>query len=496
MSDAEPEELDQHAEDSHPSNDEQGSDDDRECDAEAEAALKKSGSKKGKKRLNLVNDFGKARGRAKDGKKYCAPCGKWLPLDQFPSGSAQRGEDRKALQNLKNAAVAQQQGAWWDEVTRDPKKLRDVVKKYKQRVPPPGKKRKEPFMVLQYIEERRQEQAVLLDGVLEMMTERAFVVWMAKPKNGCMDPEEAKREWKKKLDAPGAIVDEKGPNARYCQRVAVNKADLVVFRDASIKSQGYVGKDKEVKKASQEDVDRAEARLSKDPTLAASSARSSTDQAASLVAAAAAGDDGAFSSEGKAAMQLGDIKDLMSDAEDQPPSPSERVTPQKPSAKRDSDACEDSSKKPSSKKKAKKEAWFDRDAAVASALKGHQAWIKNTKLSIQTTMEGLKQALDKVTPEVEEEVKNESKLAKNRLYALKLIMGTGVGKETGTEVSTEVGKTVGEEKKQESGDPKPEDADKEKSKEEPSATPPADPAPQAPSVLDRLGFSMLVCLRL
>ena len=52
------------------------------------------------KRLNLVNDFGKSRGFAKDGKKFCAPCGKWLPLSSFPAGSAQCGEDRKAIQKL------------------------------------------------------------------------------------------------------------------------------------------------------------------------------------------------------------------------------------------------------------------------------------------------------------------------------------------------------------------------------------------------------------
>ena len=67
---------------------------------------------------------------------------------------------------------------------------------------------------------------------MEMMTERAQVVWMGKPKNGCMDAEEAKKEWDKLFRAPDAITDEKGTHPRYRQRVAIRKADMVKFRDA------------------------------------------------------------------------------------------------------------------------------------------------------------------------------------------------------------------------------------------------------------------------
>ena len=108
---------------------------------------------------------------------------------------------------------------------QDAKKLRAVVKAYKECKPPPGKKRKE-FVILQYIEERRRESAVLCDGVCEMMTLRAYVSWMGKAKNGSLDAATASELWKQKFEAPGAITDKKGDHPRYRDRVAISTKDL------------------------------------------------------------------------------------------------------------------------------------------------------------------------------------------------------------------------------------------------------------------------------
>ena len=75
-----------------------------------------------------MNDMGKARSRTKDGKKFCPACGKWLPIADFPAGSGQCGDDRKALQNLKKAAMAQDQMEWWEETIRDPTKLKRTTR--------------------------------------------------------------------------------------------------------------------------------------------------------------------------------------------------------------------------------------------------------------------------------------------------------------------------------------------------------------------------------
>ena len=281
------------------------------------------GQRPGKRKFNLVNDFGKQRGRTKDGKKFCAPCGKWLDVTAFPAGSAQCGEDRKAIQTAKYAAQSQGQMEWWEEISKDPEKLRKVCKAIRERKPPPGKKRKESFQVLQYIEERRQETAVLYDGVQEMMNELAFVAWMGKAKNGSMNPVEASALFKKKCIEPGAIVDEKGNHEKFRKRVAVLKADLVTNRDAAIQSQGYVGRDKEIRKGGQADVDRLEARLGKESLMQASSARTRNDMASAMVSAAASAASsgtgaGAFSNKGISAMHLGNnIKDLLSESENE-----------------------------------------------------------------------------------------------------------------------------------------------------------------------------------
>ncbi|CAE7259215.1 unnamed protein product [Symbiodinium sp. CCMP2456] len=386
------------------------------------------------KRLNLVNDFGKSRGFAKDGKKYCAPCGKWLPLSSFPAGSAQCGEDRKAIQNLASLSKKQGQEDWWQETVADVKKLKAVVKAYKALKPPPGKKLKE-FVILQYIEERRRESAVLYDGVLEMMTLRGYMAWMAKPKNGGLDAETATTQWREKFNAPGAITDKKGDHPRFRDRVAISTKDLVVFRDADIKAQSYLLKDKESKNVDQAEIDKAELRLNRERQLKVSSDRSRTDQAGTMITAAeAAGTEGAFSADGKIAVQVGDVRNLIEDdadndqMEDEGHDGDSNSTPSK-TRKRDEESNPASGSKPG--KKPKREAWFDRDGAVTSALRSHSQWLSTTKATISSTIKDLTGTLSNVTLDVKEEVRNETRLAKSRLSALKLVISEKASGESG-----------------------------------------------------------------
>ena len=390
---------------------------------------KKGAKTKGKGRLKVVNKFGKTKGNVKAGKKFCPACSRWLPIEEFPTGSGQCGTDRKVMQNLRNAAVAQDQVAWWEDTVKDPEKLKHAVQAYKDTLPAPGKKRKQ-FVIVQYIEERRNESSVLLDGIQEMMDERHFMVWMAKPKNGCKDALEASAEWHKKCAAPGAIIDYKGPCEKYRKRVAIQVKDLVINRDAHIRSQGYVVKDKEVKKGDQAAIDKAEARLFKEQEFTASSARNKQDLAASMVAAAASSKDGAFSSDGKGAAGVGSLKDFIDSTkesqeqdEEEEDEDSKNSSPTKPGSTGASSTSkrkgkgEEESEKPGKKNKT----WFDRDGAVTSAVKAHTTWLKNTATTITSTLENLQAALDQVTDDIQDEVKNEQRLAKNRLYALKLI---------------------------------------------------------------------------
>ena len=67
----------------------------------------------------------------------------------------------------------------------------------------------------QFLEEQRQESAVLLDGTYQMMDERMCIHWAGKPKNGSQDPEDSRTEFRRMWKDPEAkLRDELGPTAR------------------------------------------------------------------------------------------------------------------------------------------------------------------------------------------------------------------------------------------------------------------------------------------
>ena len=68
-------------------------------------------------------------------------------------------------------------------------------------------------------------------GVWEMMREKHFQMWMAKPPNGCVEPQEASALWHATVNAPEAIIDHLGRNPRYARRVAIKKADYAKSAD-------------------------------------------------------------------------------------------------------------------------------------------------------------------------------------------------------------------------------------------------------------------------
>ena len=213
--------------------------------AKPKAKANPAGNRAGK--IPVFKHNGKKTTRAKDGKKLCPACNKFLPISAFPAGSGQCGPDRKAIQNLKYASVAQGQQKWWEEVCQSAEKLQKVVEIYHARFPEETSKKRTSFPIAQYIEERRQESSIIMDGVYEMMTERAYVAWMAKPKNGCMDPQEVAAQWKEEYSTPKAVTDNLGTNPKWKQRVAIKKADELRLRDAQIAARGYQLKGKEEK---------------------------------------------------------------------------------------------------------------------------------------------------------------------------------------------------------------------------------------------------------
>ena len=72
----------------------------------------------------------------------------------------------------------------------------------------------------------------------------------------------------------------------------------------------------------------------------------------------------------------------------------------------------------------KPKTWFDWDSAIADALRSHQTWLRKTKISLEDAVSTAQGVLDSVPFKMKEDVKNEARLCKNRVYALKLVLGT------------------------------------------------------------------------
>ena len=268
---------------------------------------------------------GKSKGKvAPKGMKWCNACGKVLPLDQFPPGSGQCHTDRQAVQNLSYAAKVQGQLDWWDEQRNDPKKFRRVIAYYKAKVPTEAsigaKKTSVKFKVNQYLEYCRQEEIIMRDGVHEMMDIREYMSWMAKAKNGALDALTSSAKFNEKFEEPHATTDEDGDWSKDRRRVMVKKKTVATFRDQEVRGRQYEMRDKESKDCSQEQIDRLEGRVQRGSTARGASAQSRAETARTMLRTASAssgmGADGSFSEQGRAILQIGQVRELASDTEE------------------------------------------------------------------------------------------------------------------------------------------------------------------------------------
>ena len=138
-----------------------------------------------------------------------------------------------------------------------------MVAAFHERCPRQGKKKRPTFQFLQWFEDHRQESNVLTDGIYEMMDEKMFICHVAKPNNGALDHEEAKKQFSMLVTAPKAITDLNGRNLKNPQRCAIKVKDLITVRDASITSRGYTTSEQQVKKPDEEAVAAQQNRLAR-----------------------------------------------------------------------------------------------------------------------------------------------------------------------------------------------------------------------------------------
>lgn len=364
--------------------------------------------------------------KAKLGMKRCPACNKDLPIDQFPVGSSMCSNDKQPVQNLTYAAKAQGQDTWWAEVMRDNKKLQRVIKAYHQQCPKVDGKKRVPFKVLTYIEYVRQEELVIKDEQYEMMDLRKWIVWHGKHKNGAMEVEEARALFYTTLKEPDTMTDELGPSEKYRTRIAKKVRDMIIKRDQELRGRGYDLKEKDVKKATKQDIDQAESRVQRGSVARGAAAKTRDDFAQAMVKTGS-GTRSALSSEAKAIAQFGNVRELGSDSgsdmeeekggEDagDDGEASAQCTPKK----RKGTEGDGPGNLPSKKKKGD---WLDHGKVMA-AISTHQAWMRSTRKSLNDSMKTVMDIREMVTTEARGVVANEVKLLDNRYLALRLVLG-------------------------------------------------------------------------
>ena len=74
-----------------------------------------------------------------------------------------------------------------------------------------------------------------------------------------------------------------------------------------------------------------------------------------------------------------------------------------------------------------KQVWFDRDSFVGDAFKVHQKWLRQTKRDLEQGIKNITDILGDIREDIASDVVNDKKLAQNRLYALKLVLGQPAG---------------------------------------------------------------------
>lgn len=365
---------------------------------------------------------------ATTGMKKCNACNKNLPIDKFPLGSAHCANDRQPVQNIASAAKAQGKEAWWAEVMRDPKKLQKVVKAYHVQCPKVEGKKRAPFKVLAYIEYVRQEELLIKDEEYEMMDLRRWIAWHGKQKNGSMDPEEARALFFTTLEQPDTMSDELGPSEKYRTRIAKKVRDVIIKRDQELRGRGYDLKEKDVKKATTEDIDKAESRVQRGSVARGASAQTRNELAQAMVKAGThCPSASALGSEAKAIAQFGNVMDLASDSgceemeEERGGEDAEDDVDGEASAQRTPKKRKGTEGDGQSSKKQRGD-WLDHGKVMA-AISTHQAWMRSTRKSLNDSMKVVMDAREMVTAEARGAVANELKLLDNRYLALRLVLG-------------------------------------------------------------------------
>ena len=175
----------------------------------------------------------------------------------FPKGSAFCPVDKKARDNLYNSAKAQGELDWYQLQMDSQDKRKTLLEAYHKMCPEifSEKKRKAVCMLTLKVSVTT-ETIIDRSRLGEMMWIGHFVSWAAKPKNGAMDIDEARGDFHIRCKNPGALTDNLGP-VKAPLRVWVGTKDVIAYTDRFKKAKMSESTEKVMKKATQEDIDKA-----------------------------------------------------------------------------------------------------------------------------------------------------------------------------------------------------------------------------------------------
>ena len=286
--------------------------------------------------------------------------------------------------------------AWYNEQILCKKKWAKVRQWYLKQCPP-GKRQKS-FPLMQYMSWCKAEKQRIYDEEYKMMHLGTFQIHAKSPEhyppNGLCDAD-AEVEFNRLAGLEDAITDlngKEGHGGKYLMRVAVHEGTTMKKRDVTTEGQGYNLNDKQVKNATQKDVDMAYNRVHTNLDEAAGTETISAVESFRLMNKGAS--EGVSGFDGKVA-SLGNIQSLKNDL-------SAAELAKKKKREENGDDGEDESSDEdgrhgdgdgsapgagTAKKKPKTEAakvWMERDVKVGEAQRAQESWLETSKSTLNT----------------------------------------------------------------------------------------------------------------
>ena len=211
-------------------------------------------------------------GKGSKGQRQCQGCMKWMSVEEFPLGSVYCHPDKKAIQNMRNMAIREDMMDWYEEQMASLDKRKVLLQKFHEKTQKlladrDSKKTKLPKL-LQLQEAVKTSTDTTKSALGRMMWRGEYMAFRAKRKNGGWSEIQASAHFDILIDkrkSPTALVDQlhedpMNPDVEKT-RVWVKTADQIAYNDKEERSKSYLLNEREIKKATQADIDRAYAKV-------------------------------------------------------------------------------------------------------------------------------------------------------------------------------------------------------------------------------------------